>query len=98
MIVRRIERKPASNATISVRMSWGLPDVAALMKRVGQDLREVGAMSINESDLRTVVGGVLFGGMRPYQQAPLIDWAISVARRSGMLEECDQAGKIKIIV
>lgn len=98
MIVRRIDRDAENNATISVRIQWGLTDVEKVMKRVGSDLRAVGLPLINECDLRTIVGGWLFQGLKAYQSAPLIDWAISVARRNGMIADSPAAGKVIIML
>lgn len=98
MIVRRINKQTDSNATISVRCTWAIADVAKLMKRIGDDLRATGLPVIAECELREIVGGVLFAGFKDYQAAPLIDWAISVARRAVLIKDSKQAGKVTIEV
>lgn len=80
MIVRRISA-PTDTHSISVRVQWDEGDLYRILGQFARDAHGAGMWAVNESEVRAVIRNTLFAGLRDYQCATLVDWAMATAKR-----------------
>lgn len=73
MIVRRIS-KPCDTHTISVRVQWDEGDVRRVFEQIARDAHAAGLFVLNECEVRAIIAGSLFAGLKDYQSDTLVDW------------------------
>lgn len=86
MIVRRVSR-PCDTHTVSVRVQWDEGDVRKAFVQIARDAHAAGLFVLNECEVRTIIAGSLFVGLKDYQSGTLVDWAMAVARRLKLIEQ-----------